>query len=91
MAWRRNCSAVRPAHQTKWIFLAGRLEQRNREMRPNIRDAPERCRPGDIYLILRTKALTREHREAKARTLNSTGLKMEHRFFLGGPHSSLNK
>ena len=82
---------MRPAHQTKWILLAGRLEHPNREKRPKIRDAPERCRPGDIYLILRTKALTREHREAKARTLNSTGLQMENRFFVGGPHSSFYK
>lgn len=79
---------MRPAHQTKWISLAGRLEHPSREMRPKTRDAPERFRPGDIrFGNLRANAPMREHRQAKARFLNSIGLRMEHH--LGVSHSKL--
>ena len=79
---------MRPAHQTKWISITGRLEQPSREMRPKTRDAPERFRPGDIrFGNLRANAPMREHRQAKARFLNSIGLRMEHH--LGVSHSKL--
>lgn len=79
---------MRPAHQTKWISITGRLEQPNREMRPKTRDAPEPFGSGDIrFGNLRANAPMREHRQAKARFLNSTALKAEHSW--GVSHSIL--
>jgi hypothetical protein len=55
---------MRPAHQTKWISLAGRLEHPSREMRPKTRDAPERCRGFEYAIVLIQFALFNLPRQA---------------------------